>query len=366
VTKKIDKEDIILEALAYYDAFFSHGYKFSDVRREVLRSINTKGARLKEETKDRLEAHLQSLDEDPLERAYKSLKWYLESFITYNSKVVMVMKYSVAEAAEIEKGLLSEAISPNPFSDSYPFLPDPQDAENDKVYPAFYDKKDGVLTIYFGSKRRVSEKIDLLPKDLDQKVQIKYQGVYQVAAYKLEDVMSLDVACIDLSTGKCELRVSNSRGLSGTSIDEAMGILSRKVRKYGGVGRIVEPLNFHPCIMPLYSERQDDSKVTLFHFEADENGVKKEHKPYDKSDLRSEVYHGSGSSAIQYQFRVFAIRKFWVFNEGESEKKLGVQIYGSARLLNDIDPFIAQAKVLDVFTKRDYDFVMGKVLPFTV
>lgn len=362
----VDNESVVMESLDYYDAFFDHGYKFGDVRREVLRAINAKGARLKDETRERLEVHLETLEDDALLTTRDVIRKYLESFITYNSKVVMVTKFSVAEAAEIESSLYSEIGYSNPFSESYPFLPDPAGIDTDVLYPAHYSKDDEVLSIYFGSKRRVREKIDLLPRDLEQTVQNRYQGVYQVAAYRLEDIMSLDVACIDLNTGRCELRVSNSRGLSSASIDEAMGLLSRKIKKYGAVNRFVDPLNFHPCIMPLYNERQDNSKVTLFHFEADENGVKKEHKPFDKSDLRSEVYHGSGSSAIRYQFRVFAIRKFWIFNEGSGERKLGVQIYGSARLLNDIDPFIAQAKLLDVFTKSDYDFVMRKVLPFAV
>lgn len=360
------KEKTINEALSYYDAFLDHGYKFNDVRREVLRAINTTGAQLKDETRDRLEGHLRSLSYDKLSAANDRIKEYLHSFLSYNSKIVMVLKYSIAESSEIESSLAEEMSSSNPFSDSFPFLPDPSMVSLDTIYPASYLKDGDILTIFFGSKRRVREKIDLLPKDLDQRIRDKYEGVYQVAAYRLEEAMGVDVVSVNLSTGRCEIRASNCRGLSRISIDEALGMLSRKVRKYSQTGRVLEALNFHPCILPLYKERGDNSKVTLFHFEADENGVKKEYKPFDKSDLRSEVYHGSGSSAINYQFRVFAIRKFWTFDNGGSEKKHGVHIHGSAKLLNEIAPLIPQIKILDVFTKRDYDFVMGKVLPFAV
>ncbi|MBT2788913.1 MULTISPECIES: hypothetical protein, partial [unclassified Halomonas] len=284
--------------------------------------------------------------------------------------LVIERALSPSEAGSLVSWFYTDFSSNNPFKDGFPNLPSASAISNNDYYTASIEANGDIYSVYLGSKRRVRERVDLNANDLTQSTRHRLSGLEKIAAYTLNDLLSIDVLRIDVSDGTCEVRLTNasSNNMTNFSKEEAFSSMYKKIRHSVGTSRAIEKKNFYPCIMPLYQDKHVNGtdKVTKFYFEADENGNKKETKPYDRADLRDELYHGSGSQAINYNFRPYAIRKIWGISGSVGNYEAGVEVFGSPRILDSLSPKIDQIKIFGCYNNSDYNFMMSKTLPYAV
>lgn len=365
-----NKDKLIEECLEIYKEVNKHGFRFRAINRHLLSVVDLSGGRSLTDTVENIKEQLQvKVESDILEIKETLLEKYLD-FLSYADKEVCILKLSPSEASSLVGWFDNEVAVNNPFNESFPNLPDANKVSYDDYYSAKILKNDNKYALYFGSKRRVRERVDLHESDLTQSTRHRLEGLENIAAYTLNDLLSIDVLYIDTDDGTCEVRLTNasSNNMTNFSKDEAFSTIYKKIKNSIGTRRVIEEKNFYPCILPLYQDKHEEGsdRVTKFFFEADENGLKKETKPYDKADLRDEKYHGSGSQAINYDFRPYVIRKIWDIVGGAGSYQAGVEVSGSPRVLDSLSPKIDQIKILGCYGKSDYRFIMSKILPYAI
>lgn len=365
-----NKDNLIDECLHIYKEINKHGFRFRAINRHLLSVVDLSGGKGLAETVEKIKEQLDEKDEGDISNIRDTLLEKYVDFLSYADKEVCILKLSPSEASSLVAWFENDIAEGNPFSESFPNLPQADKISYDDYYSAKIFKSDSKSTLYFGSKRRVRERVDLHENDLTQSTRHRLAGLEKIAAYTLNDLLSIDVLSVDTNDGTCEVRLTNAsnNNMTNVSKDEAFSTIYKKVRSAIGTRRVIEEKNFYPCILPLYQDKHEEGtdRVTKFFFEADENGLKKETKPYDKADLRDEKYHGSGSQAINYDFRPYVIRKIWDIDGAAGGYQAGVEVAGSPRVLDSLSPKIDQVKILGCYGNSDYRFIMSKILPYAI
>ena len=311
------------------------------------------------------ESRMASINQDTsfVENINKCTSLY-EGHIKHGGKNVKFYSVTNAQLEEIRLLIGTLDVSASIFSDSYPFIVDEtllEQAESDVHRLVRIDESDRGTYLIFASKRLIEKREVIDDADILEGVKEVVGAINELITIRRGPKQLFDVVFIPTSGQYIQLCVDHPKDMPAEYATLAQRRLRDTFFALIGFDEALEVLNLFPLIRSMYDNGNEGSVVEM-DFSTNTASVKRERMRRSVSDLRTELYHHAGYTAISGNIDPYKIAIRWSGNGiGLSPELI---LNSSLRMLHAPNPFLFEAEIQSCVTEADYFHVVGRMFSY--
>lgn len=257
----------------------------------------------------------------------------LRNTITAGNRAVTLFRVAPARATAIATALGNTTIPTSPYSALYPY-PLPQAALkplSDDLFLVEFLPTSGMVTAIFNGRRLIEDREERSAQSVDPVAlsKIGWTDIDEFVLVKRRHVQTYEVVCIDTVTGLIELRVEDHQGVRASESLLQLQASLNAILTSAGITPLSGAVNLFPAIRELYNDVAQGIVVELG-FTTLTGSAKHEKMRAHQKDLRNELFHVGGKTAVNGHLSPFRVAVRWQAPNGVPEE---LMLPGSMRQL---------------------------------